>query len=53
MNTEISVVSDCRRFYIRDAAAVALQPISSLSLLCALPPELSVFGFSFPSPYAE
>jgi hypothetical protein len=35
------------------AAAMALQPVSSLSLLYALPPEFSIFGFSFPSPYPE
>jgi hypothetical protein len=31
------------------AAAMALQPILSLSLLYALSPEFSVFSFSFPN----
>jgi hypothetical protein len=35
------------------AAAMALQPVSGLSLLYALPPGFSVFGFGFPSSYAK
>jgi len=35
------------------AAAVMLQPRSSLSLLNVLPPEFAICDFSFPSPCAK
>jgi hypothetical protein len=42
-----------QKYNFAAAAAMVLQPTSRLSLVYALPPEFSIFGFSFPSPHAE
>jgi hypothetical protein len=46
MNTMFFCTSQCTN---AAAAAIVLQAKSSLSILNALHPEFSMFGFSFPS----